>query len=140
MYLPLWNKVGELIYRARNEDIDVGLFCGTRTFGQQAELYAKGRTLPGEIVTNAKPGYSWHNYGLAADISFLTKGEWDWTKDFKPLGKLGKELGLEWGGDWENFKDMGHFQITHGLHIEEAFRIFGKFNKVEDVWTAVEQK
>lgn len=36
-----------------------------RTFEEQAELYAQGRTKPGKRVTNAKPGFSFHNYGLA---------------------------------------------------------------------------
>jgi peptidoglycan L-alanyl-D-glutamate endopeptidase CwlK len=42
-----------------------------RTLEEQEELFAKGRTKPGKKVTNAKPGQSYHNYGLAFDIVLL---------------------------------------------------------------------
>ena len=42
-----------------------------RTWDEQEELYAQGRTKKGKIVTNAKAGYSWHNYGLAIDVCIL---------------------------------------------------------------------
>jgi hypothetical protein len=45
---------------------------GYRSFEQQAAKYAQGRTAPGDRVTNARPGYSWHNYGLAIDIGVFT--------------------------------------------------------------------
>ena len=43
------------------------IYCGRRTMEEQAALYAKGRTAGGKIVTKAKPGQSYHNYGLAFD-------------------------------------------------------------------------
>jgi peptidoglycan L-alanyl-D-glutamate endopeptidase CwlK len=43
------------------------IYCGRRTMEEQAALYAKGRTIIGKIVTKAKPGESYHNYGLAFD-------------------------------------------------------------------------
>lgn len=42
----------------------VKVICGTRSWTEQNELYAKGRTAPGPRVTNAKAGSSWHNYGV----------------------------------------------------------------------------
>lgn len=42
---------------------------GYRSGARQDQLYAQGRTRPGEIVTNAKAGQSAHNYGLAVDIT-----------------------------------------------------------------------
>lgn len=42
-----------------------------RTFKEQEELYEKGRTKPGKIVTFARGGQSYHNYGLAIDVVFL---------------------------------------------------------------------
>ncbi|RYD26112.1 MAG: M15 family peptidase, partial [Verrucomicrobiaceae bacterium] len=50
------------------EGIDVKIICGTRTYSEQAKLYAQGRTAPGSKVTNAQPGYSWHNFGIAWDF------------------------------------------------------------------------
>ena len=43
------------------------IYCGRRTFEEQARLWALGRTKPGKIVTKARPGESYHNYGLAFD-------------------------------------------------------------------------
>ena len=47
---------------------------GRRTMSEQADLYAKGRTTRGPKVTNAPPGSSAHNYGLAADCAPLMRG------------------------------------------------------------------
>lgn len=50
-----------------------------RTFAQQTEEYAKGRTKPGKIVTNAKAGQSAHNFALACfsdDTEILTEDGW----------------------------------------------------------------
>jgi hypothetical protein len=35
---------------------------------------AQGRTAPGKIVTNARPGTSAHNFGAAYDIGFFQNG------------------------------------------------------------------
>jgi peptidoglycan hydrolase-like protein with peptidoglycan-binding domain/predicted chitinase len=79
----------------------------------QAKTYAQGRTAPGKVVTNAKPGQSLHNYypSLAFDIAFKQGGELIWDLPFfQRFAEIAKPLGLEWGGDWPNFKDNPHFQ------------------------------
>jgi peptidoglycan L-alanyl-D-glutamate endopeptidase CwlK len=60
-----------------------------RTFAEQDAIYAQGRTKPGKIVSNAKKGLSYHNYGLAIDIVLLVNGaaSWDTVKDFDGDGK-----------------------------------------------------
>ena len=50
-----------------------------RTIKEQNDLYAQGRTKPGKIVTNAKGGQSYHNYGLAIDIVLLVDKNGDGT-------------------------------------------------------------
>ena len=54
---------------------------GLRTYAEQDALYAQGRTVPGEIVTNAAAGYSWHNFGNAVDLvpEDITIGQPDWN-------------------------------------------------------------
>lgn len=71
-----------------------------RTMDEQAHLYAQGRTLPGPIVTKAKPGQSAHNYGMAFDICFVGAVPYPEATDprWHALGILGEELGLSWGG------------------------------------------
>lgn len=99
-----------------------------RTKEEQDELYAQGRTKPGKIVTNAKGGDSFHNYGLAFDIALIDRGKLNWNTgadindnditDFFEIGEIGEKLGLEWGGRWK-FKDMPHFQLTFGLSLAD---------------------
>ena len=141
MYYPLLLKINELIAKMKDKGHKVGLFCGTRSFDEQAKLYAKGRTLPGAIVTNAKPGYSWHAYGLAADVVFIDKGKWSWDKKhpWSLLGKIGEDLGLEWGGRFD-FRDFPHFELTNGLDISQARKTYLKTKNVIDVWELVERE
>jgi peptidoglycan L-alanyl-D-glutamate endopeptidase CwlK len=84
---------------------------------EQAALYAQGRTTPGRIVTNAKPGQSAHNYGLAIDIVPLVNGKPDWTGDdavWQQVGKLGMAAGLEWlGAPHSEFVEQAHFQLPN---------------------------
>ena len=91
----------------------------------QASLYAQGRTAPGRIITKAKPGYSFHNYRVAFDIVPVINGKPVWGTNGKYLeiwmdvGKIGKECGLEWAGDWVVFKEFPHFQYTRGISIRQ---------------------
>jgi hypothetical protein len=98
---------------------------GLRTFAEQDALYAKGRTTSGKIVTRAKGGQSYHNYGLAFDCYFTQDGKVTFAKAINAdIAKIGKELGLEWGGSWTSFKDMPHFQLSKGKTSE----LLAKYN------------
>ena len=59
-----------------------------RTFAEQKELYAQGRTKAGGIITQAKEGFSYHNYGMAIDIVIIDgkSASWDINKDFDEFG------------------------------------------------------
>lgn len=52
---------------------------GFRSSAEQAALYAEGRTAPGQIVTNAKPGHSAHEFGEAVDFHQLLDGKDSWA-------------------------------------------------------------
>lgn len=82
---------------------------------QQAALYAQGRTTPGNIVTNANAGESYHNYGLAMDISAIKDGKHSYNLDWEAISTIAKNLGFSWGGDWKNLADKPHFQMDFGL-------------------------
>ncbi|ULO08947.1 M15 family metallopeptidase [Paenibacillus sp. 19GGS1-52] len=99
---------------------------GLRTIPEQDGLYAQGRTTTGKIVTNAKGGYSYHNFGVAIDFALLlpdggvswdTKrdGDCDGISDWDEVVAAAKQIGWEWGGDWTSFRDLPHLQITYGL-------------------------
>src|SRR5690348_15494967 len=59
---PLARK---LVREAAKNGIRAVVTSGSRTYAEQNALYAQGRTKPGNIVTNARGGYSWHNFALA---------------------------------------------------------------------------
>jgi peptidoglycan L-alanyl-D-glutamate endopeptidase CwlK len=92
---------------------------GLRTAAEQDALFAKGRTAPGDKVTNAPAGHSMHNYGLAVDVvPFVSgdSGELNWKADnaqFQSMVDALKAQGLAWGGDWVHFKDEDHFQLAN---------------------------
>lgn len=103
-------------------DIDVIITCTYRSNIEQAAAYAKGRTAPGSVVTNAKPGQSRHNLTLngkpasqAFDVVPLEAGKAIWDAQdpvWQRLGEIGEGLGLEWAGRWTRFREYPHFQIT----------------------------
>ena len=115
-------KAREWLRNCREAGINVKIICGTRTYEEQAALYAKGRTKPGSKVTNARPGFSWHNFGVAWDfVVFDSKGQPLWDSPLMDrCGKIGEELGLEWGGSWKSFKDKPHLQLKTGISLAEA--------------------
>ena len=87
---------------------------GYRTVKYQDELYAKGRTKKGNIVTNAKGKdyQSQHQWGIAFDIAIngTSKELYD-TALLKKASKYFKKVGLDWGGDWISPVDMPHFYL-----------------------------
>lgn len=109
----------ELIKRAYKEGIYVQISSGFRSFAEQNALYAQGRTKPGSIVTNARGGYSNHNFGLAVDY-FLVSDDgntalWTVNNKWRRVAAIGKQLGFAWGGDWASFRDYPHLEMTGGL-------------------------
>ncbi|MGL5346303.1 MAG: peptidoglycan-binding protein [Peptostreptococcaceae bacterium] len=111
----------KFLEKCRQENFPVAIYFTYRTIKEQDELYAKGRTTKGPKVTNARGGYSYHNYGLAFDAAPLVNGKIDWNNEslFKKMGQIGESVGLEWGGNWKSFKDTPHFQWTGGLTVRE---------------------
>jgi peptidoglycan LD-endopeptidase CwlK len=92
---------------------------GFRSFERQAQLYAQGRTTPGAVVTNAKAGESFHNYGVAVDFVFRKEGYNAGDTLWSLLGKVGKLQGFEWGGDWKGFVDRPHFELKLGHTLKD---------------------
>lgn len=110
---------------AASEDLTTGgitlkIISGTRTYEEQAELYAQGRTKPGNIVTHAEAGRSNHNFGIAWDVGLFSGGEYLAESPlYDHVGAIGKELGLEWGGDWTSLVDKPHFQLKTEITLAQ---------------------
>jgi peptidoglycan L-alanyl-D-glutamate endopeptidase CwlK len=113
-----------------------------RTFKEQDDLFAKGRTAPGSIVTNARAGLSYHNYGLAVDIALIIDNDgdgkfesasWDTKTDFDKDKKsdwmevvtIFKQYGWTWGGDWR-FKDAPHFEKPMGYSVRQLLELYNR--------------
>ena len=95
--------------------LDVRILSGTRTYSEQNALYSIGRTTQKNrsIVTNAKGGQSNHNFGLAWDIGIFQNGEYiKKDREYKDIAPLVLPFlpNLEWGGNWNSFKDFPHYQ------------------------------
>lgn len=110
---------GALIEECKKEGFQIVVSRAFRTFEEQDALYAKGRTEAGNIVTNAKGGRSYHNFGVAFDVRPVIRSEEDREVLYKKAGTIGKGLGLEWGGDWKEFVDLPHFQLPLGYSIDD---------------------
>jgi len=82
-------------------------------------LYAKGRTAPGAIVTKARGGESFHNYGVAFDVVFTKLGYNASENQWLMLGAYAEQLGLDWGGRWTGFVDKPHFELTLGYTLKD---------------------
>ena len=95
---------------------------GVRTIARQQELYAQGRTKPGQIVTNTDGIKVKSNhqpkadgYGYAVDL-YPNPINVNDTQHIAFVGvhikKTAQKLGvkIEWGGDWK-MKDYPHFEL-----------------------------
>lgn len=89
--------------------VDFTVLEGLRSTIRQVELFKSGAS---------KTMKSRHLTGHAVDLGALVNGSvrWDWPLYYKlaeamKTASLELLIPLEWGGDWETFKDGPHFQL-----------------------------
>lgn len=118
---PKVKKLAEQFIKAcKDVDIDILIYSTYRDAESQNELYAQGRTKPGRIVTNAKAGFSYHNWRCAFDFVPIVNGKarWDDSAAYAKCGAIAEDLGFEWAGRWSGkLKEVAHLQFTGGLSI-----------------------
>ena len=119
---------------------------GLRSSQAQAALYAQGRTAPGEIVTHAPPGFSWHEYGLAVDIVPMIAGAPNWGLEdanhqilqrWLDIRAAAESVGLVSGSRWHS-PDWPHLQLTGKFPVSpspEARTLLAK-DGISAVWAA----
>ena len=114
-------RAEKMIEVCKASGIDLLVTSTYRDNESQDALYAQGRTTPGKIVTKAKGGQSFHNYRCAFDVVPLVNGKpiWDDEALWAKIGQIGKQVGLEWAGDWVSFKETAHFQYTGGKTLKQ---------------------
>jgi peptidoglycan L-alanyl-D-glutamate endopeptidase CwlK len=102
-----------------------------RRWSDQQILWEQGRDINGDVidqskvVTNAPPGYSWHEFGLAVDLvpkSLIREAGWcPESPLWKKLTDLAEKRKLVCGSCWVH-KDLPHVQMT------------GRFGVTPDAW------
>lgn len=137
LYPPFLARVEALLEEAMKDFVAFWVISGFRGYPEQAALYAQGRTEKGHIVTNAKPGQSPHNFGIAVDLcrdGFMERSglQPDWRPEsYEPLRALAPKHGLVWGGGWAGLKDFPHVQMPDFVSVvdlyplREAFAVGG---------------
>lgn len=122
-YARKWLKEKAMPWAAEN-GLVLKLIQGTRSYGEQDALYAQGRTKKGAKVTNARGGYSNHNFCIAFDIGLFKGGSY--LESDTQYVKLHKACGhpeqFEWGGNWTSPVDTPHYQYAKWGKTTSAIR------------------
>lgn len=123
-------EVAALIDKAEAQlpaNVKIRVVQGLRTIEEQNALYAQGRTKPGPVVTNAKGGKSYHNYGLAIDFCLMYGGvvSWKVNADWMKVVAVFKAAGYTWGGNFRSIKDYPHLEKSFGYSVSQ---LLAKYN------------
>jgi len=131
-------RVRQLYALLLDEGIELHVTQGLRTYSQQSQLYGQGRTSPGPIVTQARAGYSMHNFGLAVDLDPFAMGKPDWNAtDPAWQEMLTKALSckLAEGAQWRTFPDKPHFYpVEVPAEPDDTIRYLFTESGVKAVW------
>jgi len=131
-------------YLEKEKGIKLRVTDWIRSFQEQDDLYAKGRTVPGRIITNARAGESWHNYALAVDTVEIRDGKVMYENErWIEIAQPFEDLGFIWGGRWLSAKqktlpineqkrlissgegfDKPHFHKNFSLTINRARELY----------------
>jgi len=160
----LKEKALDLIDRCRQRGFEMRPSAGLRDPFEQARLWRQSRSIEeirkqiatlkaqgadflahcldsvgpqhGDPVTNALPGYSWHQWGEAVDCFWLLDGRAEWSTTRKINGEnayrvyaqQATAVGLTAGGLWPRLKDWPHVQLRtasspSALGVQEIDRV-----------------
>lgn len=133
-------KLGLLLKQCEKKGIYLIITEGFRSKEYQDKLYAKGRTKPGNIVTNAKGSdySSQHQWGIAFDIAINDSKLLYNEATIRKVAKIAKsnKVGLAWGGDWVSPVDTPHFYLDKwGDTPSKLKKKYGVFDNFKKTWT-----
>lgn len=133
-------KLGLLLKQCAKKGIYLIITEGFRSKEYQDKLYAKGRTKPGNIVTNAKGSEysSQHQWGIAFDIAINDSKLLYNEATIRKVAKIAKskKVGLAWGGDWVSPVDTPHFYLDKwGDTPSKLKKKYGVFDNFKKTWT-----
>lgn len=164
LILEFRSKVEELLAKCKERHVNMSPYFTLRTPQEQASLWRQGRSntdtalkalalenakapflaeclrsnQPQEtnLVTNALPGYSWHQWGEACDCVWIdgaNKVNWNTRQivggvnGYQIYAEEAVKIGLTAGGCFTNLKDWTHVQLRKdpspsslGIEVIEA--------------------
>ena len=96
---------------------DITILCGSRNKEEQDAAYAAGNSklkypnskhnkTPSLAVDVAPYPIDWKDIAAFKELGALVKSVWSTMSITEKAGYQ-----LSWGGDWEKFKDMPHFEL-----------------------------
>lgn len=107
--------LAQVLTVAAAEGLRPRLVSGRRSCAEQAANWAKGRTAPGPIVTDAKGCRSWHVQGRAVDVAFPPSMG---SAPYRHLGAIANQYGGKWGIKVQGGIDFPHIEYHPGMTIE----------------------
>jgi peptidoglycan L-alanyl-D-glutamate endopeptidase CwlK len=157
LYPPFASALREVAKRARGLGVDLVYTNGLRTFEEQYDLWLLGRDPSGtivdrsKIVTNAPPGSSWHQWGLACDFALVASRDGeriisiDWSSvadldhdgivDWLEAGTAAEAEGLKWGGRWRS-PDLPHLEYPVTFSLADARKAFS-IGGISKIWSLI---
>jgi len=140
-------KVQRLAELLAKESIEIRVTQALRNYADQLKLWQKGRDEHGnivdgsQIVTNAAPGHSWHEFGLAVDVCPFVGRSPDWNLNhpaWKRIVEVGESLELFSGTQFHSICDTPHFQLTGKFPASpnDEVRTLLRNEGIEAVWKA----
>ena len=150
IYPPFLERVLHTIAACEARGVTFIATRGYDTYGAQMALWAKGRTMPGPMVTNAKGGQSAHNFGLAIDfVRDLDRSKqgvqpgWK-PEDFAILIEEAKKRGLHSGQGYKDYPHIswpGYVTATDMLPLDMYWQTTdphaATLDRLKTVWKAV---
>lgn len=92
----------EFVNQCKAVGIKLEITSGYRSVAAQQALQGTKKA--------AKPGFSYHNYGLAIDVKTINSNDWD------TVGRIGKAIGFRWGRYFVNPRSEDwHFDMGFGF-------------------------
>lgn len=114
-------RFATLLVRLEEAGEDILITDPRRSVQEQNDLYAQGRTKPGNIVTDARGDASFHVWGVAIDlvpVGLFGQLQYGAVERYRQIALAAAALQIDWGVVlWR--KDAPHFQYTQGLSIAD---------------------
>ena len=124
-------KIEVLLHELELMGIKCVVTCGRRTMKEQHNIYEQGRSLPGKVVSMARPGQSPHQFGAAVDVVPLdSDGQCWWNAPddvWHAIAEIVTKNGLVSGYNFKSFRDAPHIEDPHWKE-QQALWNAGKIN------------